>query len=203
MVDPDCEPEPIPVRIVRDAALAGVPATTLGQYLLRNGIIKDLPAPISGGFIEDFQVTFESNCVLAPLSRDEIDATNTIAAGNSVDVTIRGRANRIRVIRSLSWEISILGAVTPDEVSVLFDAQVSLFGGTHLFDTGPFPASDFVIGDPKSALTSHFRALLPIALLPGDQMIFRQNRAGGPFLLTSTVRTFEEEYLLPFRPPGL
>jgi len=202
MGENQCEPEPIPVRIVRDASIAGVPAQTLGQYLLRNGIIKELPAPIAGGFIEDFQVTFESNCVLSPLSRDEIDTTETGDPVNSVDVVISGRANRVRVIRSLSWEIGIGAALTPDDCSVLFDAQVSLFGGTHLFDPGPFPASDFVIGDVTSELTSHFRQLLPIALLPGDQMIFRQARVAAG-LLTSTVRTFEEEYLLPFRPPGL
>lgn len=197
-----CEPDAIPVRIVEDAREAGIPARTLGQYLLRNGIIKDLAAPLAGGFVEDFQVNFDINCVLSPLAREEIDTTETIAAGNAVDVTIAGRANRVRVIRSLSWEIGIGGAVTPDDCSVLFDAQVSLFGGTHLIDPGPFPASDFVIGDVTSALTSHMRALLPIALLPGDEMIFRQRRTAAG-LLTSTVRTFEEEYLLPFRPPGL
>lgn len=197
-----CEPDAIPVRIVQDARAAGIPSRTLSQYLLQNGIIKGLNAPTQGGFLEDFQVTFESNCVLSPLSRDEVDTTETIALGNSVDVVIEGRPNRVRVIRSLSWEIGILAALTPDDCSVLFDAQVSLFGGTHLFDPGPFPASDFVIGDVSSGLTSHFRALLPIALLPGDQMIFRQARVAAG-LLTSTVRTFEEEYLLPFRPPGL
>jgi len=197
-----CEPDAIPVRIVEDAREAGIPARTLGQYLLRNGIIKDLAAPLAGGFVEDFSINFEVNCVLSPLEREEINTTETIAAGNAVDVTISGRPNRVRVVRSLSWEIGIGGAVTPDDCSVLFDAQVSLFGGTHLFDPGPFPASDFVIGDVTSALTSHMRALLPIALLPGDEMIFRQSRLAAG-LLTSTVRTFEEEYLLPFRPPGL
>jgi len=197
-----CDPDPIPVRIVQDAGLAGVPGRTLGQYLLQNGIIKDLPAPIAGGFIEDFGVNFDINCVLSPLERSEVEVTATTPAGSGVDVVIRGIPNRVRVIRSLAWSIAFSGAAVPDNVSVLYDAQVALFPGVHLFDGGPFPASNLVIGDVTSALTSHMRAMLPLTLLPGDQLVFRQTRSGVN-LLNSTVRIFQEEYILPFRPPGL
>jgi len=199
-----CPPPPVEVRIVRGDSAPGVPTETLGQYLLRNGIIKDLPAPIAGGFIEDFGVDFEINCVLSPLEREEVDTSGqSVGAANGLDITIAGIPNRVRVIRSLSFEIALPGGPgIPDDIAVLFDAQVALFPGTHLFQAGPFPASDLVIGDVSSPLTSHMRQLLPLALLPGDELVFRQ-QVTPAVVLSGTVRTFEEQYLLPFRPPGL
>jgi len=200
-----CEPEPLRVQLVRPSTRAGVPNQTLQQYLLENGILKEAAPPVGGGLVEDFQTTFGIDCIYAPLFRENLNI-NAVSPGvaNALDIVLSGVKERVRVIRELSWEIEFPSGTnaTPDDVRILFDAQVSALPGTMFFQSGPLPASDFVIGDTSSPLTSQFKALLPYALLPGDTITFRQTRAAAA-ILGSNISTIEEQWLLPFRPAGL
>jgi len=200
-----CEPEPLRVQVVRAPTRSGVPDQTLQQYLLENGILKSAPPPVAGGLVEDFQTTFGIDCIYAPLFRENLNKNSVAGAPvNAIDVVLAGVKDRVRVIRELSWEIEFPSGVNavPDDVRILMDAQVSALPGTMFFDSGPFTASNFVIGDVASPLTETFRKLLPYALLPGDTLTFRQTRAAAA-ILGSNISTIEEQYLLPFRPAGL
>lgn len=198
------EQEPVPVVIVRRFGQLGVPKETLTRFLITNGIIKESEPESRGLFVEDFQVTFPLDCIISPIDRSTDTQSNTLGvAGNFVEVEITGLRNRVVVIRSLSWQTNFgAGAQTPDSTELRIRANQTSGLGPFLFQDGGIPASSRVIGDVTSPFTAAFATLLPIALVPADRLIFRQDRAVAA-ILGSEVTVFRELYQLPFRPAGL
>jgi len=193
---------PVDVRIVREQRGFGIPEQTLSLYLIKNGIAKGEAATIAGGFVQDWVTTFSIDCIFAPTSRETKIENNVTGGAFFLELKIVALPNRIRVIRSLAWEIGFAATPVPDQVSVRLVSQESDGPRPHFQLDSPFVASKRVIGDAASPLSSLFHQFLPVTLLPGDQLIFRQDRGVvGP--IGNEVSVFEEIYQLPFRPAGL
>lgn len=199
--DPTDEDAPA-VRVVQPRPLPGVPGRTLSRYLLENAITRNTLNEQRGGFVEDFQTTFPIDCIIRPLARESPTDSATTSPVLQFERTISGVAEEVIVIRSLTWLIGFAATATPDSVSVLLDTAETDGQIEHFRAEAPFVGSGRVIGDAASPLSLLFRQLLPLALLPGDRLIFRQN-IGVAAALGSQVSRFQERSQLPFRPAGL
>jgi len=200
MVDRPADP-PVDVRIVREPSAPGVPTQTFALYLLKNGIITGELPTVSGGFVDDFLTTFSIDCVLAPVSRRTFTQNNVTGGAFFLELVILGIKNRIRVIRSLAWQIGFASTGTPDKASVRIEAVETDGPKNHFELDQPFVASGKVIGDGRSSLSSLFRQILPLALLPGDKLIFRQD-VSVVTPLGNEVTIYDELWQVPFRPAG-
>lgn len=199
--DPTDEDAPA-VRVVQARTPPGVPVTTLSQFLLQNGITRNTLNDQRGGFVEDFQTTFPIDCIIRPLARETPTDSAVSSPVFQFERTIVGVAEQVVTIRSLTWLVGFAGTATPDSVSVLLDTPQTDGQVEHFRAEAPFVASGRVIGDAASPLSLLFSQLLPLALLPGDRLIFRQN-IGVAAALGSQVSRFQERSQLPFRPAGL
>lgn len=194
-----------PVHIVPAPAPRGISQNGLLQSLQREGISRGVIDESRATQITEFISVFDKSDVLKPIARRTTSVSDSLAvAGNDLLVEILAPRDRILVIRSLVWEVEI-GGLPPNGVQVRFSGRQDEFVGStfpFLIDNGPFPISNRVIGDVASPLSALFYQFLPIALLPGDRLIFVQT-ASPPAILGSRVIWFEETHLAPFRPAGL
>lgn len=197
--------EPIPVFIKRAPSARGLPGNSLLQLLIQQGIIRGQVDDQRGGYLEDFLQSFDISDVLSPIVRSARELNQGTGAQLFFDLDLTGAADRILVIRALTWTILEGGQVLlPDTLLVQLRGATmeSATQPTFLETSGPFPVSDRVIGDLASTLTAEFNRLLPIVLLPGDILTFRQEIAPAA-VLGSRLNWIEETYFAPFRPAGL
>jgi len=194
-----------PVHFVPPPAPRGISQNGLLQSLMREGVSRGVIPDSRATQITEFLPVFDKSNVLSPISRRTRSIFNTLAVPDfNVDIEILVPPDVILVIRALTWETSFGAVGVPGSLDVRIRGRES--DGVpiipFLTSLAPIPLSNRVIGDTASPLTDLFLSLLPLALLPGDSLIFRQ--AVSPVaLLGSRLTWFQETYLAPFRPAGL
>jgi len=201
-IDEPSDADAPPVRVVQPSVPPGVPVSTLSRFLLENGITRNTLNDARGGFVQDFQVTFPIDCIIRPLARETPTDSATTSPVLQFERIITGINEQVIVIRSLTWLIGFAATATPDSVSILLDTAETDGQIEHFRAEAPFVSSGRVIGDAASPLSLLFSQFLPLALLPGDRLIFRQT-IGVAAALGSQVSRFQERSQLPFRPAGL
>jgi len=194
-----------PVHLVPAPAPRGISQNGLLQSLQREGVTRGVIPDGRATQITDFIGVFDKSNVLSPVIRRTANVDNTLLApAPNVDVQIVAPVNEILVIRALTWEVAFGTVNVPGSLEIRFIGKEAGVASLIPFmtSTAPIPLSNRVIGDDVSPLTALFLSALPIALLPGDILRFRQT--ASPFvILGSRVVWFQETYLAPFRPPGL
>lgn len=189
----------------RRGDVTGLARRGILQSLQHEGISRGQIEDGRAGDVQDFVPIFDKSDAIKPIQRRtrNFDATLTVVEFN-LDVTITPDPNTIMVIRSLSWLTSFGALGVPDALEVRFNGRQAVPGTANVFltSTGPIPISNRVIGDVDSELTAQFNRLLPLSLLPGDRLVFRQV-ISPQALLGTRILAFIETHLAPFRPAGL
>lgn len=197
MGETGCPPGATPVHIVGDETRPSVPNQTVQQWAIRNGIFRRTSPLLPGNMVETFNPTLELTEVLRPAVRTtEID--NATGISTATTVQIAGAKDLVKVIRAIGYEIT---TEVPDEVLISITGQ-SGPGPVELSMDKGFPSDGRIIGNEDSPLTQTFFALLPLALLPGDVIIFKGDQSPAK-QWESKVTIWIETYPLPLRPAGL
>ncbi len=194
-----CEPEPVPVKIVEDQTALGVPDQTIWQWFLKNGIIPAQDPSLPGSFVQGFQQTLDGSNWLKPAFRETFGDTAAPATSGATVTTIKGKRDKVVVIRALLWQVN---QQVPDDALVSFEAQSGIGEIPWMRQISGFPADGKIIGSVDSPLTAQFNRLLPISLLPGDILIFKAAQSPSA-LWDSQLSAWVEEYPFPLRPAGL
>jgi len=195
-------PEAAPVFIVPEPTPGGRPSDAgLLRSLYAEGICRGLIPDSRAQGVTQFVPIFDKSDVLKPIQSSTQQISDT-AGGPVVALvsTILAPIDRVVVIRSLAWTVA---ATFGDLFRVRFAGREDnpLFFA-QLEHEAPIPSSQRVIGDTASALTAEFNRLLPIALLPGDSIIFTQIRTIAA-VMTNNLTWRQQNYIAPFRPAGL
>jgi len=202
----ELEQPPVPVFITPRPLPGGVPsAGGLLQTLQSEGITKGVIQDSRAQQVNNFVPFFDLSQVLDPVQRVS-DESNIGTGAAFVDIllnTITAPANQNLVIRSLAWRVQGGGLLPVDLVEIRHRAKAGTGGlNAHYTFSGPFPISNWVIGDVDSPLTQVFKDSLPFALLPGERLEFVQRFAPTTPML-SELSFLRENYVAPFRPAGL
>lgn len=194
-----CPQDPLAVRIVRDDARPGVPIETVVQFLQRHGIFKVNNPTTRGQLVEDFSASLALTEIMRPIARSTIVSNVAAAVVTAQTVILSGILETVRVLRVVEYDSP---NSPPDNLAISFQGQTGVGAIPALFQSGAMPGSGKIIGDVSSPMTAEFNRMLPLALLPGDVITFKQNVSPAANI-SCAVRAWVEDYQLPLRPAGL